>query len=59
MKNANDPTKTAGGSSGGTAVCVALKGAPVGIGDDIGGSIRCPSAMNGVCGFKPSSGRSR
>ncbi|EXJ61642.1 hypothetical protein A1O7_02071 [Cladophialophora yegresii CBS 114405] len=45
---------TAGGSSGGEGVLVAMKGSMVGIGTDIGGSIRVPAMCNGVYGFKPS-----
>jgi len=45
-------TRTAGGSSGGEAVLVAIGGAAAGLGSDIGGSIRIPSHFNGVVGFK-------
>jgi Asp-tRNA(Asn)/Glu-tRNA(Gln) amidotransferase A subunit family amidase len=48
---------TAGGSSGGEGVLVAMKGSMLGIGTDIGGSIRVPAMCNGVYGFKPSNGR--
>lgn len=48
---------TAGGSSGGEGVLVALKGSMIGVGTDIGGSIRVPAMCNGVYGFKPSVGR--
>lgn len=48
---------TAGGSSGGEGVLVAMHGSAVGIGTDIGGSIRIPAMCNGVYGFKPSEGR--
>ena len=48
---------TAAGSSGGLAALIAFKGAVVGIGTDIGGSIRAPAYCNGICGIKPSSGR--
>lgn len=48
---------TAGGSSGGEGVMVAMKGCMVGWGTDIGGSIRVPAMCNGVYGFKPSNGR--
>jgi Asp-tRNA(Asn)/Glu-tRNA(Gln) amidotransferase A subunit family amidase len=48
---------TAGGSSGGEGVLVAMKGSIVGVGTDIGGSIRVPAMCNGVYGFKPSVGR--
>lgn len=48
---------TAGGSSGGEGVLVAMRGSMVGFGTDIGGSIRVPAMCNGVYGFKPSVGR--
>lgn len=48
---------TAGGSSGGEGVLVAMKGSVLGIGTDIGGSVRIPAMCNGVYGFKPSKGR--
>jgi Asp-tRNA(Asn)/Glu-tRNA(Gln) amidotransferase A subunit family amidase len=48
---------TAGGSSGGEGVMVAMKGCMVGWGTDIGGSIRVPAMCNGIYGFKPSNGR--
>ncbi|KAK5239785.1 hypothetical protein LTR40_014253, partial [Exophiala xenobiotica] len=48
---------TAGGSSGGEGVLVAMRGCMIGIGTDIGGSIRVPAMCNGVFGFKPSQGR--
>ncbi|KPI43877.1 putative amidase [Cyphellophora attinorum] len=48
---------TAGGSSGGEGVMVGMKGCMIGIGTDIGGSIRVPAYVNGVVGFKPSEGR--
>ncbi|KAF9872420.1 amidase [Colletotrichum karsti] len=48
---------TAGGSSGGEGVMAAMKGSMIGIGTDIGGSIRIPAMCNGVYGFKPSNGR--
>ncbi|OHE96908.1 amidase [Colletotrichum orchidophilum] len=48
---------TAGGSSGGEGVLVAMKGSMIGIGTDIGGSVRVPAMCNGVYGFKPSNGR--
>ncbi len=48
---------TAGGSSGGEGVLVAMRGSMIGIGTDIGGSIRVPAMCNGVYGFKPSNGR--
>ena len=51
--NAWDMHKTSGGSSGGEGALIGVGGAPVGIGSDIGGSIRFPSHFNGVVGFKP------
>ncbi|RFU26246.1 hypothetical protein B7463_g10088, partial [Scytalidium lignicola] len=46
-----------GGSSGGEGALIGLKGSPLGVGTDMGGSIRIPAAFNGLCGIKPSSGR--
>jgi len=51
-------TKYAGGSSGGEGAAVAARLSPLGIGSDIGGSIRIPAALCGVYGFKPTSFRS-
>lgn len=50
--NPRDLRKTAGGSSGGEAAAIAVGAAAVGIGSDIGGSIRFPAHFNGVIGFK-------
>jgi amidase len=50
-------SQTAGGSSGGEGVCVAMRGSIIGIGTDIAGSIRIPSLCNGTYGFKPSTNR--
>ncbi len=47
----------AGGSSGGEGAVIAAAGSPLGIGSDVGGSIRLPSAFNGIVGHKPSPGR--
>jgi amidase len=55
--NAYDQTKTAGGSSGGAAVALALRMLPVADGSDHGGSLRNPGAYNNVLGFRVSLGR--
>ena len=49
--------RTCGGSSGGEAGLIVARCSPVGIGSDIGGSIRIPSEFCGIYGFKPTSGR--
>ncbi|KAL2678826.1 hypothetical protein Neosp_009578 [[Neocosmospora] mangrovei] len=46
-----------GGSSGGEGALVAFRGSPLGVGTDVGGSIRIPSLCCGVYGFKPSINR--
>lgn len=57
VHNAVNPDYMAGGSSGGTAVAVALGMVQAGIGTDTGGSVRIPAALNGLVGFRPSTGR--
>ena len=56
-RNAYDPTRSAGGSSGGAAVSLALRMQPVADGSDYGGSLRNPAGWNGVYGFRTSIGR--
>ncbi|KAL8842234.1 MAG: hypothetical protein Q9170_000640 [Blastenia crenularia] len=48
---------TAGGSSGGEGALVAMRGSVMGVGTDVGGSVRIPAFVNGVTGLKPSRGR--
>lgn len=55
--NAHDVTRIPGGSSSGAAVSVARAMAEIAIGSDTGGSVRIPSALNGLTGFKPTQSR--
>ena len=55
--NAYDPSYIAGGSSGGTAVAVSTGMVSAGLGTDTGGSTRIPASLNGIAGFRPTTGR--
>ena len=55
-RNAYDQTRSAGGSSGGAAVSLALRMLPVTDGSDYGGSLRNPAGWNNVFGFRTSYG---
>uniref|UniRef100_A0A3Q1GXV8 Fatty acid amide hydrolase n=1 Tax=Acanthochromis polyacanthus TaxID=80966 RepID=A0A3Q1GXV8_9TELE len=54
--NPHNLQKTSGGSSGGEAALIGGGGSLLGIGSDLGGSIRIPASFCGICGFKPTSG---
>lgn len=56
-RNAFDPRKSAGGSTGGGAVALALRMVPLADGSDFGGSLRNPAGWNNIFGFRPSWGR--
>ncbi|MFM7332426.1 MAG: amidase family protein, partial [Brachymonas sp.] len=56
-RNAYDPSKSAGGSSGGAAVALATRMLSVADGSDFKGSLRNPAAWNNVFGLRPSQGR--
>ncbi|MCA0303533.1 MAG: amidase [Proteobacteria bacterium] len=56
-RNAWDPTRTPGGSTGGGAVAVATRLSPLELGSDIGGSVRNPAHFNGILSLKPTEWR--
>ena len=57
VRHPMDDERVSGGSSGGSAVSVAMSKGPVlGLGTDTGGSIRVPAALCGIVGFKPTLG---
>jgi amidase len=52
-----DPTRTPGGTSGGEAAALASGMTPLGLGNDLGGSLRVPAQMCGIATVRPSRGR--
>ena len=56
-RNPWDPARTPGGSSGGEAAALATGMTPLGLGNDLGGSLRVPSQMCGTTALRPTQGR--
>lgn len=56
-RNPWDASRTAGGSSGGEGAALATGMTPLGVGNDLGGSLRWPAQCNGICSLKPTQGR--
>lgn len=54
-----DEARTPGGSSGGEGAAIAIGGSPLGLGTDIGGSVRIPAQFSGIHSLKPTPGRIR
>ena len=55
-RNPHNPARSPSGSSGGTGAAIAAAYAPLGLGTDTGGSVRGPSAANGIVGLKTTHG---
>ena len=55
--NAHNKDRVSGGSSGGEGTLIGSGCSPVGLGNDIGGSVRIPALYNGIYGFLPTTGR--
>ncbi|KAM4055852.1 amidase [Hirsutella rhossiliensis] len=55
--NPRNRQTTSGGSSGGESALIAFRGSPLGVGTDIGGSLRVPAACTGIFTLRPSVGR--
>jgi amidase len=56
-RNPWDASRTPGGSSGGEGVALATGMTPLGVGNDLGGSLRWPAQCSGICSLKPTQGR--